>query len=334
MVLPLATYSKFAVLCDENTRRECLPLIQALADAAEIIELAPGERSKSFDGLQQVLHQMACFGLDRKSLLINLGGGVISDIGGFAASIFKRGIATINIPTSLMGMADAAIGGKTGINSSGGKNQIGTFHMPEAVLVDSQFLLTLPNREWLSGYGEILKYGLIVSQEMFSAVVQAKDPHHFVTQKLIQNCAEIKIKIVESDPYDLGHRNILNLGHTIGHSIESFFHQSGIDISHGHAVALGLCIELRIAAMVADFPITMIEQLEPAVMKLFGKEKYPNFEFNSLLPFLKADKKNESGDVRMPIMKAPGEVWQLSAPIPLGIIENSFDQFLTSWAGD
>ncbi|VAW25421.1 3-dehydroquinate synthase, partial [hydrothermal vent metagenome] len=224
----ISTYkpSTLFILVDENTNSHCLPiLLQEIATpiTIEIIEIESGEENKNLETCTGVWNALTELGADRKSLILNLGGGVITDLGGFVASTFKRGIAFINIPTTLLSMVDASVGGKTGVDLGVLKNQIGLFSDPEMVLIDSRYLETLPKRELRSGLAEIIKYGLTYDTKVWNNINEFKELNINELVPLIYRSIEIKNEITTKDPREAGLRKVLNFGHTLGHAIESYF---------------------------------------------------------------------------------------------------------------
>ncbi|MCW3078380.1 MAG: 3-dehydroquinate synthase [Bacteroidetes bacterium] len=239
-------YTSHFIICDSNTLKHCLtPFILACPQLkeAEIIELEPGEESKDLQVLTSILQTLTDFGADKKSLIINLGGGVISDIGGFAASIYKRGIDFINVPTSLLAIADASVGGKTGLNFSGIKNHIGTITQPKGVFIDPVFLKTLPQRHLINGFAEIIKAALVQDKKFFNTLSSLKITPGFNNLSVISQSIIIKNRVVKKDPAEKGLRKILNFGHTVGHAIESLYMEKPLPLLHGEAIAIGMVIE-------------------------------------------------------------------------------------------
>ena len=239
----LSKFSKIAILTDEN-------LIQAgwlnklFIDKSNLIQIKSGEINKNLDTVSSVWKQMNDFGLDRKSLLINLGGGVVCDLGGFCASTYMRGIEFIQVPTTLLSQVDASVGGKTGFDFNGGKNTIGTFTEPYAVVIDSNTLTTLPIREYNSGMAEVIKYGIIYDKEFFEYLSNTKDIDN---DYIIHKSCEIKANVVQNDFKESGVRKILNFGHTIGHAVESLSLKTKSPLLHGEAVAIGMIAICNIA---------------------------------------------------------------------------------------
>jgi 3-dehydroquinate synthase len=257
------TYSGIFILVDTNTRMVCLPVLQRLADLPDdvkILEVEPGEKSKSFETTIKLWNELAALGADRYSLLICLGGGVICDLGGFVASTYQRGIEFVYIPTSLLAQVDAAIGGKTGINLNQLKNYVGLFSTPKAIFILTEFLQSLPFAELLAGYAEVVKHALLSSEKTFRQLTK-----QFPDQQSIRNCKEwdpivshsvkVKSNVVNSDPTEKGLRKILNFGHTVGHAFESHSLNSGnTTLPHGYAVAMGLIVELCLSVKLSGFP--------------------------------------------------------------------------------
>src|SRR5690606_38544696 len=245
-VLGQKGYQSVFFLVDDNTHEHCLPLLLSEIHEnilIEIIEIPAGEESKAIEIAVQVWETMSETQASRKSLMINLGGGMITDMGGFIASTFKRGIDLINIPTSLLAMVDASVGGKTGIDLNGIKNLIGTFAMPELTLIHPEFLQTLPEREFRSGLAEMLKHGLIHDKNHWLELIEIENFDFISIDYLIEKSVKIKQEIVEKDPFENGIRKILNFGHTIGHALESQLLQTENPLLHGEAISVGMMVE-------------------------------------------------------------------------------------------
>ena len=289
--------TKTFLLVDSNTVT-CLPAfvgeLPSLAADFEILEIEPGEESKDLEvaaGLWQTLLE---YGADRKSLMINIGGGVVCDLGGFVAAAFKRGIPFIHVPTSLLSMVDASVGGKTGINFAGLKNQIGTFTPPEAVLIDPKFLETLPAEEWSSGHGEMVKHALLSGEHWPGILFENRTS---LGVERIEQSVAFKHRIVEEDFKEGGLRKVLNLGHTFGHALESLKAAQGQPISHGAAVLQGLHVALALSEL-DDVRKTLSDRYpwEPVAENLF----------DALWELQLADKKNEDGAVQFILLEAIG----------------------------
>src|ERR1700759_1222416 len=243
-------YSRVFILTDENTGEHCLPLVTKhfTEDNYDLIEVPYGEENKNIDTCTGIWKLLIDFGADRKALMINLGGGVITDMGGFAASTFKRGIDFVQVPTTLLSQVDASVGGKTGIDLDGVKNIIGTFTQPKAVFIEHEFLKTLPPRQILSGLAEMLKHGLIADAAYWNKLKfsDLESP----SAELVYHSVEIKNKVVIEDPHEKGIRKSLNFGHTIGHAIETYsLLNDGNPLTHGEAIAAGMICEAQLSAI-------------------------------------------------------------------------------------
>ena len=293
------------VLVDDNTFTQVLPLFKAeskVVKDAEVIITPPGDVNKTIEAAQEIWKQLSDKGATRSSVLVNIGGGMVTDLGGFTAATFKRGIRFINVPTSLLGAVDAAVGGKTGINFAGLKNEVGAFVDADTVIITTDFINTLPRQELLSGYAEMLKHGLLddastltdlLRYDITNARLQS-DPDRLL--QLVQTSVGVKSGIVESDPHESGARKALNLGHTIGHAFESLAMEREAPIPHGYAVAWGLVVELILSHMKLNFPSDTLHQFAA-----FVKENYSTFsiscdDYPRLLDLMSHDKKNASPD--------------------------------------
>jgi 3-dehydroquinate synthase len=242
-------YSKVFVLVDSNTEIQCLPALQNALGSIEfdLIEVTPGEENKNIDFCIGIWRMLLDFGADRNSIMINLGGGVITDMGGFAASTFKRGIDFVQVPTTLLSQVDASVGGKTGVDMNNVKNIIGTFTQPKAVYIHTPFLKTLSDRELRSGYAEVIKHGLIYDASLFKKL-KGIAPQE-LNDEIIYRSIEIKNEVVMKDPFEKGLRKILNYGHTIGHAVESYsLKQDKSPLLHGEAIAIGFICEAYLSA--------------------------------------------------------------------------------------
>ncbi len=293
-------YSSVFILCDENTEKHCLPAFVEFSEleSAGLLIINAGESEKTFDTVSDVCKSLLAEGADRKALLINLGGGVVSDIGGFAASIYKRGIDFINVPTTLMAMVDASIGGKTGVNLSGAKNSVGVFSSPEAVFIDSDFLSTLSDEEFHAGFAEVIKHSLIGDVELWNTISQLTDFRAVNNiDDIILFSVEIKKLITDEDFKESGIRKSLNFGHTLGHAYESSSMKLSTNkLLHGNAVALGMIGELYLSSKLAGFPTDKLTTVLDFLVLHYGKFIYSINE-NELSEFLISDKKNENGKV-------------------------------------
>jgi len=301
-------HSKIFILVDENTKKHCLPLFKShIKDAKNfiIIEITAGEEYKNLHTCSYLWNQLTELGGDRKSLLINLGGGVITDMGGFAASTFKRGIKFINIPTTLLSMVDASVGGKTGIDLGVLKNQIGLFSNPEMVLIDTDFLYTVSDREMRSGMAEIVKYGITFDQTLWETIKPLKDIDYKIINSLVYRSIAIKNDVVLKDLKENNLRKALNFGHTIGHAIESYFleDKNKIALTHGEAIAIGMVIELYYSSKLFDFPLDKTAELKDFVINFYGKTSIEKLDFTPIIKLMQYDKKNVNGKVNFVLLQ-------------------------------
>jgi len=297
-------YSTIFILVDENTFEYCYPkFIQNLATntRVEVIEIESGEINKNLETCIGVWNAITELGGDRKSLLITLGGGVITDLGGFVASCFKRGIDFVNIPTTLLSMVDASVGGKTGVDLGVLKNQIGLFANPKMVIIDTDYLATLTDREIKSGTAEIIKYGVTYDLHLFNEI---KDNKNLNISDLIFRSIEIKNEVVLQDPKEKNIRKILNYGHTLGHAIESF-HLDSEDkenLTHGEAIAIGMVCESYISSKLLGFPSEKVNEIKKVVLSIYNKTTLLKEGFSAIMELLKHDKKNVNGQVNFVLL--------------------------------
>ena len=299
-VLSGIKYDKLFVLTDNNTEKLCFPLISELEEvhnAGKII-LKSGDENKNLESLASIWTYLTDHGATRHSLLINLGGGLISDIGGFAAATFKRGIKCINIPTTILGAVDASVGGKTSINFNGLKNEIGAFAAAVSVLIDAEFFKTLDHANFMSGYAEMLKHGLISDEKTLNKIL-AFDTQNIDYDKLTEIVIEsvyIKEDVVQKDPYEKDIRKALNLGHTIGHAFESRSYAIKKPIQHGYAVAWGLVCELYLSYKKCYFPKEILQKVVYFIKENYGTFDFSCDEYEALYELMKHDKKNATRD--------------------------------------
>lgn len=311
-VLNNIKFDRLFVLTDSNTEKLCFPHIsqnERVTKASRII-IKAGDNNKNLESLAQIWEHLSKHGATRHSLMINLGGGMLTDIGGFAAATFKRGIKFINIPTTLLGAVDAAVGGKTGINFTGLKNEIGAFAPAETVLIDSVFFKSLDHQNLLSGYAEMIKHGLIDSDKVWTDTISfdTQSIDYDKLRELTVESVAVKERIVEEDPYEHGIRKALNLGHTIGHAFESLSYEINKPIQHGYAVAWGIICELYLSLKICNFPQ---DKLRKTVH--FIKENYHGFlydcdQYERLYEYMKHDKKNESDTINFTLLSNVGEI--------------------------
>lgn len=319
-ILTRKSYSKISILCDSNTHDLCLPdflaAVPELPEAAlEIIELEPGEDQKSLEVLAQLWDAFASLEMDRKSLLINLGGGVISDLGGFAAATYMRGIDCINFPTSLLAMVDASVGAKTGINFGGFKNRIGSFSEPLMVGILPQFLDSLPEEEFLSGWAEMLKHGLIADADHYNELIRRQPNAENLSPELLAHSVSIKAAVVGQDARETGLRKVLNFGHSIGHALESYYYSKGQVISHGYAIALGMQAELALSVAFADMDQNSAQSCINELKSIYPAPSDSPPEKVAFLSLLRGDKKNQGSDLKFVLLAEVGKaVYDVELP--------------------
>ena len=301
--------SKLLILVDENTHEYCLPTLLGNLETEipfEIIEIEAGEEIKTIETATQLWEILSEFETDRKSLLINLGGGVITDLGGFVASTYKRGIKFINIPTTLLGMCDASIGGKTGIDHQYLKNVIGTFALPEAILFYPKFLDTLKFEELRSGFAEMLKHGLIADEKHWNDLISVEKIAPQFIEPFIQRSMEIKQGVVSKDFREHNIRKNLNFGHTIGHAVESLFLKKGNLIPHGEAVALGMICETHLAFLCGLLDVDVSSVIISKIKRLFPYIDISEFKNAEIMDLMFNDKKNEDGNINFSLINGVG----------------------------
>lgn len=305
-------HDRIFVLTDETTQQLCWPKIKnfkALKNSTPIIIKAT-DTHKNLDTLSQVWQALSSGGATRHSLMINLGGGMVTDLGGFAASTFKRGIDFINIPTTLLAMVDASVGGKTGINFGGLKNEIGVFSDSRFVIINTQFLDTLDHYNICSGYAEMLKHGLISDERTWAELVtfNLDNPDLSQLQRMVADSIKVKERIVETDPHEHGIRKALNLGHTMGHAFESFAMRRGTPILHGYAVAYGLISELYMSARKTAFPTDRMHQTVRFIRENYGTFNITCDDYPTLIELMRHDKKNTAGIINFTLLGNVGDI--------------------------
>ena len=304
-------HDKVFVLADETTAKCCLPVIEkfdGMAEAKRIVIKAT-DTHKNLDSLSHVWQALSEGGATRHTLLINIGGGMVTDLGGFAASTFKRGINYINIPTTLLSMVDASVGGKTGINFLGLKNEIGVFNNAKSVILDTEFLKTLDTENLLSGYAEMLKHGLIKDTKMLGELLSfdIEQPDLAQLQRMVAESVAVKQHIVTEDPTEKGIRKALNLGHTAGHAFESFALKH-TPVLHGYAVAWGLIVELYLSAIKTGFPTDKMRQTVRFILDHYGKMNITCDDYPTLLELMTHDKKNIAGIINFTLLGGVGDI--------------------------
>ena len=292
---------KVAFLVDENTHENCYPCMNGME--ANVIQISSGEKNKNLDTCGYIWNEMTEIGMSRQSLLVNLGGGVIGDMGGFVASTFKRGIPFANIPTTLLSMVDASVGGKLGVDFKGLKNHIGVFNEPEAVIICSDFLTSLPKEQLISGYAEILKHGLIADSVYWKEVSKL----NFGIadwDKIIKQSVGMKNAIVMEDPFEAGKRKVLNFGHSFGHAIETHFLETDQPLFHGEAIAIGMLLEAHVSLQKNGILESDLEEIENVLRNHFLFPELP--ALNRLSGSMLQDKKNRGATLKFSLLKGIG----------------------------
>ncbi|WP_337671774.1 3-dehydroquinate synthase [Prevotella sp.] len=305
-------HDKIFILTDQTTHDMCLPKLQNFLclKGAQSIVIKAGDTNKTLDSLAEVWTALSQGGATRHSLMINLGGGMVTDLGGFAASTFKRGIDFINIPTTLLAMVDASVGGKTGINFGGLKNEIGVFSDSKFVIINTQFLDTLDHDNICSGYAEMLKHGLISDNKHWAELVgfNLAQPNLAQLQRMVAESIKVKERIVTEDPHEHGIRKALNLGHTVGHALESFAMKHGRPVLHGYAVAYGMVCELYLSARKTGFPTDKMHQTVRFILDHYDRLPYTCDDYPELLELMRHDKKNTSGIINFTLLGGIGDI--------------------------
>ncbi len=300
------------VLADTTTAELCWPVVSGFPCMAEaqLITIGATDEAKTLDTLAAVWTALGEGGATRHSMLVNLGGGMVTDLGGFAASTFKRGIAFVNIPTTLLAMVDASVGGKTGINFRGLKNEIGVFNEAQTVILDTHFLRTLDRQNLCSGYAEMLKHGLISNEENLLELLRFDIEHldYEALKALVAKSVSIKERIVTEDPHEHGLRKALNLGHTVGHAFESLAMAENRTVLHGYAVAWGLVCELYLSATRCGFPSERLHQVAQFVRETYGIFTFTCKEYDRLYELMTHDKKNTAGVINFTLLGAVGDI--------------------------
>ncbi|MBI1769410.1 MAG: 3-dehydroquinate synthase [Bacteroidetes bacterium] len=318
----LTAYSKIAILTDSNIRKHCYPLIQNLLAGHPLIEVHAGEEHKNLDTCKLIWQGLTDLNLDRHSLLVVLGGGVLGDMGGFCAATFKRGIDFILMPTTLLSQVDASIGGKLGIDFNNFKNHIGVFHEPKATILHSPFLKTLPERELRSGFAEVIKHCLISDEPMWQTI-RKKKLNDQDWETLVKHSIGFKKSVTEKDPKEKGLRKILNFGHTIGHALESYFLAEGNRIFHGEAIAMGMVMESYIACEKKMIDQKQLDEVTSYLIEIFEKQDMP-WGDSLVIQLIAQDKKNKGNEILMALPEGIGKArWDIT--VNEEELEKSFD---------
>ncbi len=322
------------ILVDTNTHDDCLPQFLERLESddivVEVMEIPNGEDHKTIDICMGVWEALSEYNADRKSLLINLGGGVVTDLGGFIASTYMRGISYINIPTSLLAMVDASVGGKTGVDLGALKNQVGVINEGVMVGIDTSFLSTLPQNEMVSGFAEMLKHGLIYDKAYWNTLTHLENLDISDLDRLIYDSVVLKNKVVSEDPTEQGLRKILNFGHTLGHAIESYFleHAEKTPLLHGEAIAIGMILEAYISKKTCGLNTDDFETITEGILKTFSKVAINKEDQKIIIALLKHDKKNSHGVVKFVLLEAIG-IPKIDCIVSNELILEAFDYYST-----
>lgn len=329
-VLKAAAPASVFMLADSNTMTAVADsLLDSLpvSDGVRLIVVPPGDDNKSLQSLSYIWQQLSDGGATRSSLLVNVGGGMVTDIGGFAAATFKRGIRFVNIPTSLLAAVDASIGGKTGINFSGLKNEVGVFAEAEAVIVDASLFASLPHGELVSGYAELLKHALLQSCEALYGALSfdLSEPDFVRLQQLLRESILVKKRVVEADPFERGLRKALNLGHTAAHAFESLAMERGCPVPHGVAVAWGLIVDLVLSHLVLQLPADILRQVAAFIECHYPAPSFTCADYPRLISLMRHDKKNRSAEaINFTLLRAVGHP-EINCEIAPDRISAAFD---------
>jgi len=303
---------KLFLVCDQNSDRFCLPLISETEGIEKFkkVVIPSGEEHKLLSSVEHIWLFLSQNGADRKSLVVNLGGGMVTDLGSFAASTFKRGVQFINIPTTLLAQVDASVGGKTGFNFNGLKNEIGVINQPLQVIIDTRFLKTLDHNNFISGYAEMIKHGLIHSPDHLAELrkFDLNHPDYAELQGMIARSVMIKSFFVEQDPHERNIRKALNFGHTVGHAFESLSLKQGYPLLHGHAVAFGMITELYLSRLSCGFDDDILQNLSQWLLAIYGKYRIAEDDYESFYELMGHDKKNEGKRINFTLIASVGEV--------------------------
>jgi len=324
-------YSRIFVLVDGNTRTYCLPELRPYLpkDGYSVVEISPGETHKNINTCQHIWSALMELRADRSALILNVGGGVLGDMGGFCASTFKRGLDFIQIPTTLLAQVDASIGGKLGIDFGQVKNSIGLFRNPQAVFADPLFFRTLPPRELRSGFAEIIKHSLIASPEQWNRIETIHNLDSVDWPSLVAPSLEIKRDIVDQDPFEKGLRKALNFGHTVGHALESQALETETPLLHGEAIAAGMICEAYLSHKHLGLPKDVLEQISQFLTRIYQPQNVSEHTFDDLVALMQNDKKNRGTAINFSLLPEAGSV-EVDQTCPTALIIESL-QYLNEW---
>ncbi len=323
-------FSKVFVLTDTNTARHCLPVFERQhpgAKGAIHLNIPAGEHHKNLHTCKDLWEQLSELGADRKSLLINLGGGVVTDLGGFVASTYQRGIAFVNIPTTLLSMVDASVGGKTGVDLGSLKNQVGVIRSPDLVLIRPEYLATLEERQVRSGFAEMLKHGLIMDREYWEELKGINDLQNL--KGYIHRSVQLKNEVVTEDPEENGYRKILNFGHTLGHALESFYLDNPREepLLHGEAIAIGMVLEAFLSIETCGLSVADCNQIKSVFLKFFPRTALRREDREPILKLLRFDKKNARGKVLFTLLETIGKA-RINQEVSADQLNAAFDYYM------
>lgn len=322
---------RIGLLVDENTRRDCLPILEKALDTSNwhLFEIPSGEKHKTLDTCQFIWRSLMEAEFSRNSLLLNLGGGVIGDMGGFCASTFKRGIAFIQVPTTLLAQVDASVGGKLGIDFQDVKNSIGVFQNPQLVFIQTDFLKTLPFRELRSGFAEIIKHALIKEAGLWKKLLQIEDLKQADWATILPEALAVKVTVVQQDPFEKGLRKILNFGHTIGHAIESLLLHTSSPALHGEAIAAGMICESMLSETQSNLSPSESQAIQTLIHKHYPRLSWDGLMEQELLAFMKQDKKNHSNQIQFVLLEQIGTA-VFDQAVPEALILKSLENYSSS----
>jgi len=328
----LADYEgSLVILVDNNTEEYCLPILeeQLVRQDLLVIKIPAGEVHKNIQTCQQIWQIMMDKGLNRNALCINLGGGVIGDMGGFCASTYKRGIDFIQLPTTLLSQVDASIGGKLGIDFNQVKNSVGVFRNPKGVYIYPPFLQTLPKAEIRSGFAEIIKHSLINDVEQWHSIKAIENMETVNWPDYLAPSLQIKKRIVEEDPFEKGLRKALNFGHTIGHAVESQYLETTNPLLHGEAVAVGMVCEAYISSKISGLSSSDLEEITQFLLRIYGKYPLKRADYPAMIQLMRKDKKNVKDEINFTLLTTPGTCL-INQTCSVELIEESLDYYNNS----
>jgi len=325
-------YSKLFLITDENTLEHCYPTFCSKLETSleiEVIQIISGEEHKNIETCSGVWNALSELNADRKCLIINVGGGVVTDLGGFVASTYKRGVNNINVPPTFLAMVDASVGGKTGVDLGNLKNQIGVINTSEMVLIDTNFLTTLPLNEIRSGFAEMLKHGLIQDEQYWNKMIDLSKLTASDLDELIYESVIIKNNVVTQDPTEQGLRKTLNFGHTLGHAIESYYleNENKTTLLHGEAVAIGMILACYISTKLTDFNINTCNKIKQTILDTFEKVYFDSADLDPIIELMKFDKKNSHGNINFVLLSAIGST-VIDQTVSNNIIKESFEYYM------